>query len=45
MIKTKAVVMILKILANLKIHYLRLYGWEIWHYQKANAGKIVQTIS
>ena len=44
-IKIKAVVIILKILPNLKIHYLRSYEWEVWHYQKANAGQIIRAIS
>ena len=45
MIKIKEVVVILKILSNLKIHYLRSYEREVSHYQKANAGQIRRAIS
>ena len=43
--KIKEVVVISKILFNLKIHYLRSYEWEVSRYQKANAGQIRRAIS
>ena len=45
MIKIKEVVVISKILSNLKIHYLRSCEREVSPYQKANAGQIRRAIS